>query len=352
MTAKRNRDLAEYRRKRDFRRTAEPAPGKTRRGKRSRIFVVQLHHARRRHYDFRLEIDGVLMSWAVPKGPSLDPRVKRLAVEVEDHPLDYAGFEGDIPAGNYGAGHVDIFDRGTWSSAGDIDRAAAKGHLEFELCGQKLRGAWHLIRTHRKLRQPEWLLIKAEDGYTAATEADDLIDMTQQPVKAQEGRGAKGPLRRIAEKVASLVGAKKARMASGAFAPQLARLADAPPAGGDWLHEVKWDGYRLLATIAGARPTLWSRNALEWTSRLPGIVQALAELGLETAQLDGELIVLRDGRSDFNALQAVLSGERAEPLTYVVFDVIHLQDYALAKCPLVERKEILRAILKLASRRG
>ncbi len=349
MTA--SRDLAEYRRKRDFRRTAEPAPGKTGWSKRKRIFVVQLHHARRRHYDFRLEIDGVLKSWAVPKGPSFDPGVKRLAVEVEDHPLDYAGFEGDIPAGNYGAGHVDIFDRGTWSSAGDIDKQMAKGHLEFELSGQKLRGAWHLIRTHRKVRQPEWLLIKGEDRYAAATEADDLVDANPEPVRAKStkpGKSEKVSVRRIAEKVASLAGAKKARMASGAFAPQLARLADAPPAGTDWLHEVKWDGYRLLATIHDGQPTLWSRNALEWTSRLPDLVRALTELGLDTAQLDGELIVLRDGRSDFNALQAVLSGASSKPLTYVLFDVIHLQGYTLAKCPLVERKEMLRTILKPA----
>jgi bifunctional non-homologous end joining protein LigD len=351
MTAKRNRELAEYRRKRDFRRTAEPAPGKPRAGKRQRIFVVQLHHARRRHYDFRLEIDGVLKSWAVPKGPSLDPVVKRLAVEVEDHPLDYAGFEGDIPAGNYGAGHVDIFDRGTWSSAGDIGKQLAKGHLEFELSGQKLRGGWHLVRTHRKVRQPEWLLIKAEDRYAAATEADDLVDLSLRPAKAKNATAGKSTKRappRIVEKAALLAGAKKAGIAAGAFAPQLARLADAPPAGMDWVHEVKWDGYRLLTTITGATPTLWSRNALEWTSRLPDLVQALTELGLDSAQLDGELVVLRDGRSDFNALQAVLSGDRSEPLTYVLFDIIHVQDYALAQCPLIERKELLRAIVKLA----
>lgn len=360
------RGLDEYQRKRDFRRTAEPAPGKSRKRKRQAIFVVQLHHARRRHYDFRLEADGVLKSWAVPKGPSFDPKTKRLAVEVEDHPLDYATFEGDIPAGNYGAGHVDIFDSGTWSSAGDVHAQLAKGHLEFELFGEKLRGAWHLIRTQRKTRQPEWLLIKRDDNYAGPTEADDLVGAAvvskpavrkaakQTSRKSTPGervdkikRVDKTLMRRIVESAAALPAAVKARLSSGAFAPELARLAEAPPEGDDWLHEVKWDGYRLLTTIVAGRPTLWSRNALEWTSRLPDIVTALSALGLDTAQMDGELIVLGDGRSDFNALQAVLSGERLESLTYVLFDLIHLQGYALARCPLVERKQVLRTIMNL-----
>src|SRR5690242_8298335 len=153
--------LREYRRKRDFAATSEPRGGGRARG----IFVVQLHHASHRHYDFRLELDGVLKSWAIPKGPSLDPSVKRLAVQVEDHPVAYADFEGDIAEGNYGAGHVDTFDRGVWTCQGDAEAQWAKGHLEFELFGKRLKGAWHLVRSHRRERQPAWFLIKAKDRY-------------------------------------------------------------------------------------------------------------------------------------------------------------------------------------------
>ena len=174
--------LHDYARKRDFGATPEPQAAARRRGsKRQPIFVVQLHHASRRHYDFRLEADGVLKSWAVPKGPSLRAGDKRLAVEVEDHPLDYAGFEGDIPEGHYGAGHVDIFDQGTWTTDGEPLAAIARGSLDFELHGDKLKGAWKLVRTGKPARQPQWLLFKQDDAWAGPREADDLLDGVTAP---------------------------------------------------------------------------------------------------------------------------------------------------------------------------
>src|SRR4249919_1483975 len=175
--------LVEYQRKRQFHKTREPAPGKPLpEGKRA-IFVVQLHHASRRHYDFRLQVGDVLRSWAVPKGPSLDPAVKRMAVEVEDHPLDYAGFEGDIPHGEYGGGHVARFDSGVWSTDGDVEAQLAKGHLRFELFGDRLRGGWHLVRSGKPARQPQWLLFKDQDAYARAVDADDLLDGDSRPAR-------------------------------------------------------------------------------------------------------------------------------------------------------------------------
>lgn len=178
--------LDEYARKRRFDTTPEPS-GHTASGRKGGrpIFVVQLHHASHRHYDVRLQVGNVLKSWAVPKGPSLDPTVKRMAVEVEDHPLDYAGFEGDIPKGHYGAGHVALFDRGTWTSAGDVAAQLAKGHLRFELQGERLKGGWHLVRSGKPSRQPQWLLFKQDDAWARAIEADDLLEgVTAAPVAA------------------------------------------------------------------------------------------------------------------------------------------------------------------------
>jgi len=353
--------LNEYRRKRDFAQTAEPAPRRAARGSRQPTFVIQLHHARSRHYDFRLEVDGVLKSWAVPKGPSLNPADKRLAVEVEDHPLAYAAFEGEIAAGNYGAGRVEIFDRGHWSTTGDAGAQLEQGRLQFELFGEKLRGTWNLIRTTRKRRQPEWLLIKGRDRHADELEADDLLERGAAPEpQAPSGRAAAPrsasaesdtspgiALRRIVGRLAKLDGAVQAQLSPGPFAPELARLYPSPPEGDDWLHEVKWDGYRILCTIVDGQPTLWSRNALEWTGRLPSIVAALARLGVRTAQLDGELVTLVNGASDFNALQARLSGDNTGPLVYIVFDLIHLQGWSLANCALLDRKQILRSLLEM-----
>ena len=353
--------LSNYRRKRDFSRTREPPPRASPRRRGQATFVIQLHHARSRHYDFRLEVDGVLKSWAVPKGPSLNPADKRLAVQVEDHPLAYADFEGEISAGNYGAGKVQIFDRGTWASAADPEAQLEDGRLQFELFGEKLRGSWNLIRTARQRRQPEWLLIKSRDRYAEELEADDLVDaeaserprpgrkrtalLSTAKDNSDSTRGAS--MRHIVARLDKLAGAVQTRLSPGPFAPELARLYPTPPEGDDWVHEVKWDGYRILCTIVDGQPSLWSRNAIEWTDRLPTVVAALARLGLEAAQLDGELVELIDGVSDFNALQARLSGERGGQLAYVAFDLLHLQGWSLAECALVDRKQVLQSVLEL-----
>jgi bifunctional non-homologous end joining protein LigD len=403
--------LVEYRRKRRFDRTPEPepdldvvpdaAPGAAA----SRepppadaraIFVVQLHHARSRHYDFRLQVGDALKSWAVPKGPSLDPKVKRLAAEVEDHPLAYASFEGDIPEGQYGAGHVDIFDSGVWRSDGDIPAQLEKGHLEFELFGGKLKGGWHLVRTRGSTRQPQWLLFKRRDEFAQEkTEADDLLDVTQDrrspapdsappavqkdaappaaqksaappaapksaappavpkaaaPTAAQSARvpaAAKTSAWRAAAK--ALDGARAAALQPEAINLQLARLVEEPPAGDDWIHEPKWDGYRILALIRKGEVTLWSRNRLEWTRKLPGITAALRELGLREAALDGELIAGRGTQKDFGLLQATLSGEKRGALNYMLFDLLHLDGVDLAGVALVERKRLLETLLSKAA---
>ncbi len=357
--------LRDYRRKRDFFRTREPAgdePGPS--GQRA-IFVVQLHHASRRHFDFRLQVGDVLKSWAVPKEPSYDPAVKRLAVEVEDHPVSYAGFEGDIEHG-YGKGHVDQFDLGTWATEGDAEAQLQKGHLRFELFGKRLKGGWHLVRSGRKKRQPTWFLIKAKDAYAGDVEADDVLDAkmvasTRAAAKTPATKAAakrstarkrpvpkarKAPRQRLAKAAATLSGARPAAPSNDFFKPELARLRESPPEGGQWLHEVKWDGYRILAAIAEGEVKLWSRNALPWNDRLPDILQSLESLALQSARLDGELVALDNrGRSDFNGLQQTLSGEAQLPLVYMLFDLPYLEGSDLSRVELLERKELLGELL-------
>jgi bifunctional non-homologous end joining protein LigD len=353
--------LEDYRRKRQFAQTPEPA----RNGPRAKkpIFVVQLHHASHRHYDFRLEVNGTLKSWAIPKGPSLDPSVKRLAVQVEDHPLSYAAFAGDIPQGNYGAGHVDIFDKGTWLPEASARAALAKGELKFELFGKILRGSWVLVRTKREAAKPQWLLIKHRDEFANGKEADDYVPDESTSAKVAKSKIAANhasrqsavaknveparptSLKLRAPKISS-VRLPELSADGGAFAPELCRSADKPPAGNDWLHEIKWDGYRLLTTIVKGRVRVWSRNAIEWTQRIPDIVTALQRLKLDSAQLDGELLVLKDGRADFSALQARLSGESDARLVYMLFDMPGLDGLSLHDMPLRERKDRLAKLLR------
>lgn len=353
--------LDEYSRKRQFQATPEPPAGRMRRKNARAIFVVQLHHASRRHYDFRLQVGDTLKSWAVPKGPSFDPRVKRMAVEVEDHPLDYAAFEGDIPKGHYGGGHVARFDSGVWASDGDVAAQLRKGHLRFELFGRKLKGGWHLVRSGAAAKQPQWLLFKDEDAYAGPLEADDLLGDVNPPppddarragtgkaVKKQATGVAPAKRRRRIDwqaRALKLPGARTARLADAPFAPQLARLGEAPPEGAQWLHELKWDGYRLVATVVGGRVRLWSRNGLEWTQKLPEIREAIERLGLDSAALDGELIAGGGTQADFNLLQQTLSGERQGALSYVLFDLLHLQGVAIDRAPLSERKALLADLL-------
>ncbi|PZP64262.1 MAG: DNA ligase D [Pseudoxanthomonas spadix] len=353
--------LTEYRRKRSFDKTKEPEPGKALPQGQRAIFVVQLHHASRRHYDFRLQVGDALKSWAVPKGPSYDPKVKRMAVEVEDHPVDYATFEGEIPKGEYGGGHVAQFDHGVWATSGDPEAQLAKGHLRFELFGTKLKGGWHLVRSGKPARQPQWLLFKDDDAFAGTVEADDLLgDVTQAPAadlkRAGSGKERKKGLKAVAapkkgrrkdwaKKAAALSNAKQAKAPDGPFELQLAKLGESPPKGDQWVHEIKWDGYRILATIADGQVRLWSRNALEWTAKIPEIRDAVAALGLRSGALDGELIAGSGTKEDFNLLQATLSGERQGALAYALFDVLHLDGVDIADAPLLERKALLKELL-------
>ena len=338
--------------------------------------MVQLHHASRRHYDFRLEVDGTLKSWAVPKGPSLRAGEKRLAVEVEDHPLDYADFAGDIPEGHYGAGHVDIFDDGTWTPAGDPADGIRRGKLEFELHGDRLRGGWKLVRTQIKGGdKPQWLLLKRDDEAARDAEADDLMpEALQRSTRADERRRAAKRVTKTT-KVAKKSAAKKtaagkkprkaptghwSRRAAGIdgatplrddtpVPPQLALARTSPPEGQQWLHEVKWDGYRMLARLRGGEATLRSRNDLDWTSKLPRMVEALQALPVADADLDGEMIALdAEGRSDFGLLQQALKSGKSADLRYALFDLPTIAGVDLRESPLVERKALLKTLLEEA----
>jgi bifunctional non-homologous end joining protein LigD len=366
--------LREYARKRRAGETPEPfdsaRPGK--RGRRP-IFVVQLHHARARHYDFRLEMDGALKSWAVPRGPSLRAGEKRLAVEVEDHPLGYATFSGDIPQGQYGAGHVDIFDHGVWNADGDPLAALAAGKIDFELHGDKLQGAWKLVRTHQvRGGKPQWLLLKRDDAWARDAEADDLVEGDAHAPGAAVAKGGNGTAtprrsrnakagkdegavvaRRSrasrpgwAERAAALPGARPRKRDWQAPAPQLATLRQAPPEGDDWLHELKWDGYRLLAEVVAGKTRLRSRNGLDWTADYPDIVAALERLGVADASFDGELIALDPkGGDDFALLQRTIQGTARGVLRYMLFDLPSLEDSDLMAAALVDRKALLEALL-------
>ena len=354
--------LRDYDRKRRFDQTPEPDSEETvasRPGHRP-IFVIQLHHARARHYDFRLEADGALKSWAVPKGPSLRVGEKRLAVEVEDHPLSYASFEGDIPEGNYGAGHVDVFDHGTWACEGDPLEAIAAGKLDFVLHGGKLKGAWKLVRTNLRGKQKQWLLIKREDEYAQDLEADDLIGVPPKTAKAPAARkqataaGKKTPEAAVIKRGRSstwktralaIAGARDRRYPAG-FAPQLASTRAVAPAGDDWLHEIKWDGYRMMADLVDGAVKLRSRGKLDWTGKFPEVVQAIKALPVADLRLDGELVVLdKQGRSDFSALQRALDGTSKQPLRYILFDMPGIAGVDLSGAPLVERKSLLKQLL-------
>ncbi len=365
--------LEAYARKRRFAATPEPRGAVAKRPHtRALSFVVQLHHARARHYDFRLEVDGVLRSWAVPKGPSFRPGEKRLAVEVEDHPLSYASFEGVIPEGNYGAGHVVVFDSGTWVPTENPAAAIGKGKLEFELKGTKLKGQWKLIRTGKAASKPQWLLFKRDDEFAGDFESDDLLGEPGKPAAAAAGRApaksrgkaatstgapGKGAAKRtgvapgtdipaLVAEAAKLEGATRARKLPAWIEPMLTTSAAKPPAGDEWLHEWKWDGYRLTASIEKGRVGIASRNGLPWQDRLPHLVEALQGLGVDAA-LDGELVAMdARGQSDFNALQRALKSDRTDGLSYVLFDLVRLGATDLSRTPLVQRKDLLRRLIE------
>jgi len=347
--------LRDYQRKRDFRVTAEPR-GTVAGGGERLSFVVQKHAASHLHYDFRLELDGVLKSWAVPKGPSLDPTVKRLAVEVEDHPVEYGSFEGTIPAGEYGGGTVMLWDRGGWTPDGDPRKGLERGRIRFTLDGERLRGAWSLVRSRRGDGKPQWLLIKSADEHAAPDRDggdEDARSITTGRSMEEIAAGAR-PKRAARRKAApapepagdAIPGAKRAALPD-APAPQLATLADAVPDGEGWLHEVKFDGYRLLATVRDGRATLVTRGGKDWTHRFATVAKALGGLAARDAVLDGEVVALApDGTSSFQLLQNALRDRTEGGLVFYAFDLLHLDGSDLRGVALHRRKELLRGVME------
>ncbi|HEY2256738.1 MAG TPA: non-homologous end-joining DNA ligase, partial [Variovorax sp.] len=346
--------LAPYRGKRDFRKTPEPRAG-GRSGRGALSFVVQKHHASRLHYDFRLELDGTLKSWAVPKGPCLDPKVKRMAVQVEDHPISYASFEGTIPAKQYGAGSVIVWDRGEWAAEGDARQGLAEGKLKFELRGAKLRGHWTLVRMHGKDESHEpWLLIKERDGEARPLADFDVVEAEPDSVLSGRGvdnpppvtYGQQAPEPPAASQPAPKAEGRKAPLPA-ALAPQLATLAAAPPARPeDWLYELKFDGYRLLARIDGDKVRCITRNGHDWTAKLPQLALALAKLKTRSAWLDGEIVVEGDnGAPDFQALQNAFDSGATQAIEYWLFDAPFLDGLDLRALPVEERRERLARLL-------
>ncbi|MBN8898563.1 MAG: hypothetical protein J0H35_10325, partial [Rhodospirillales bacterium] len=376
----RDTSIETYRSKRDFTVTAEPAPRYPKPSADAPMFVVQKHQAHRAglHWDFRLEHGGVLWSWAVRKGPSLDPHDKRIAAHVEDHPIDYADFQGRIPDGQYGAGTVETWDRGTWLPLVDPEAGMRDGEIKFVLDGQRLKGKFTLVRLrprpNERRSQDNWLLIKGHDeeerAGADATALESAIPFRRASAKAGEPR-AKGEAAQetdpgTAKPPATTAAPAKRRSrsrksaaaeddppAEGAIrgrlpetqAPQLAELTDEVPEGDAWLAEIKFDGYRLLVFVEKGAARVVTRNGHDWTDRLPAVARAAAALPVEAALLDGELVALdAKGVSSFPALQAALSAGRDETLLLYVFDLLHLDGWDLRPCPLTERKRVLATL--------
>ncbi|MDW5375647.1 DNA ligase D [Halomonas sp. HP20-15] len=367
--------LEEYRRKRDFRKTREPAGDDSADSSSGERYVMHKHAASHDHFDLRLEQDGVLKSWALPKGPSLEPGEKRLAVEVEDHPLDYGDFEGVIPKKSYGGGTVMLWDRGRWQPTGKRN----KNRIDFTLDGEKLRGAWTLTRMAggKQKSDKNWLLIKRhddEDAHDQALEIDDQdrsvasgrtmsqiaedVDNIWQ-AKASDERSqddrrsgndsddrehTPAPSQRVGE----LKGARRQALPKEAN-PQLATLVDRVPQGTDWIHEVKFDGYRIMVRFDHGEVRLITRNNKDWTHRFPEFARRMQQLPVEQALLDGEIVALhRDGVSSFRRLQEALSAGDTRRLTYQAFDLLHLDGYDLTGVALSERKRALAELLEAA----
>lgn len=363
--------LEEYKTKRDFSATPEPK-GRVSRRKAGDSYVIQKHAARRLHYDLRLEMAGVLRSWAVTKGPSLVAGEKRLAVHVEDHPLDYGGFEGVIPPGSYGTGEVILWDRGRWAPIGDAAKGHAKGHLEFELFGEKLRGRWHLVRMQgrRGETRENWLLIKADDAEARDAKAPDILEeapasvlsgrrveelkdeapTSPKPARRRKAAAAKTPVDEEKPEV-SIPKAAKAEDLPDFIPPVLATSATKAPTGERWLHEIKYDGYRLQARIKKGKVSLRTRSGLDWTAKFgKTLPKALGALSAKTALIDGELVVESgSGASDFSALRADLTEGREDRFRYYAFDLLHLDGANLRDLPLTTRKDLLEQLLTEAA---
>ncbi len=344
-------ELGTYRRKRDFNRTAEPEgesgrrpTGRGREKTAGGLFCIQKHAASRLHYDLRLELDGVLVSWAVPKGPSYDPGTKRLAVHVEDHPVEYGDFEGTIPKGEYGGGTVMLWDTGTWEPLeGDPREGLEKGELKFRVEGERLRGGWVLVHTGGRRDRPEneWLLIKERDDEARRGEPD--------PWGPDDRSVSTG---RTMEEIAAGERPRKTAAARGGALPSivplsLATLVEEPPEGDEWVHEIKYDGYRIAARVDGGDVRLFSRNELDWTGRFGEVATALKTLPTGGTWLDGEVVVFDErGVSDFGRLQRYVKDGRPGDLTYVVFDLLFQDGEDLRGLPLEERKRRLRRLLE------
>ncbi len=362
------RALETYRKKRDFSRTSEPAGALA--GRSGNLFMIHKHDATRLHYDLRLQVGDVLKSWAVPKGPSLDPKEKRLAVEVENHPLEYGDFEGVIPEGQYGAGATLIWDYGTWAPMGDLETSLKKGALKFRLAGEKLHGGWMLTRLKRRPgeKKDNWLLIKEHDD--AADPSVDILETRPESVKSgrrvedlkagadpvwQSKPAARPrkprnveppkPKKPAALKPGALKGAKPAPLPKS-FKPQLASPVDEPPKGKDWLHEIKFDGYRTIAIVEDAKARLLTRNGHDWTKRYGALADAFAELPCKSAVIDGEVVVPDErGVTRFGALQDALANGEFSQMVFYAFDLPYLNGYDLTAAPLIERKKLLEKLL-------
>jgi bifunctional non-homologous end joining protein LigD len=383
--------LERYRSMRDFKVTSEPSGGGKGKSldKQQLPFVVQKHAASHLHYDFRLGWNGVLKSWAIAKGPSYLTRDKRLAVQVEDHPIDYGGFEGIIPKGQYGGGTVMVWDQGTWEPQPghtDVDAGLRAGSLKFILHGKKLKGKWALIRMGGKAaneRKPNWLLIKEHDEFERGENDPSVTE--EEPNSVVTGRSleeiAKSEdhvwnskdtatgnawyrkdspaVEKVASTKSSAAGAK-ARVADFGsvlkkapkeklpdfIAPELALPSETPPAGDGWLHELKLDGYRIQARKDGDRVQLLTRTGLDWTHRMKTIAALVAELPVEKAILDGEVVVLAEnGSTSFADLQAAFQEGEKKPLTYFVFDLLHLNGHSIRDLPLSKRKDVLAKVV-------
>ena len=374
--------LKTYRGKRRFGVTAEPKGAVVR--TKGHAFVIQKHAAQRLHYDLRLELDGVMKSWAVTRGPSLVPGKKRLAVQVEDHPIDYNKFEGTIPQGEYGGGTVMIWDRGIWEPEFDPHKGLAKGHLSFELDGEKLHGGWHLVRMHRRPgeKRDNWLLIKQKDDAARSARDQDILEQRPRSVKtgrtmdeiakgaatkkkAAPKKAAKRALKGIRARATTATVMRRAAKPKSAkeradpgtragalpdfVAPCLATLAEKAPESGNWIHEIKFDGYRIQARLDNDKVRLLTRRGLDWTRKFPSIAAAVAKLPAKTALIDGELVVNgEDGVSSFSLLQQALKAGQDERMEFYVFDLLHLNADDLRPLPLHARKAALAKLLARA----
>src|SRR4051812_48382465 len=345
-------DIETYNRKRDFKKTKEPR-GRKLKGK-GDSFVVQKHAASRLHWDFRLELDGVLKSWAVPKGPSLDPGQNRLAMRTEDHPLDYGSFEGTIPKGEYGGGTVMLWDQGRWipDPRKDPSKTIEEGHLHFTLEGERMKGEWVMFRLNPKpgeKAQP-WMLKKVTDDYADPDDGDALVEncvtsVTTDRTMAEIASGSDVWRSNRGGRKGGRAKTKGGKAPPPFQEPQLATLVDAVPTGNDWIHEYKYDGYRLLLAVGDGVATAWTRNGKDWSDKFKALVKAAARLPAGCL-IDGEAVALDDqGQPSFQLLQATLKDQKGANLVFYAFDLLVDRGEDIKKLPNIERKERLASLL-------